>query len=425
LPAVVAFAQRDRSHDAVDLAPEIIALFRSWKAPESIPFLIDYIREDPAHVPDEVVEALVEIGAPALEPLLELHDSLEEADSGEVAFILANLQIRDDRILKVLTRRLEVDLSDALMLLAIYGDPAALPAIQQVQASLSESEEELNKEAADAVETLSNPSTQKQPEPAAEAFDVYASYPEEETLPVDLLDEDERMELLRHPTASVRAAAANSFFNRELSVEQRNKLLQVAKDDVAAEVRARAWEALVDSTEDPQIVDALLTAMRRPELPVEERGGVLVGLSAEADRNEVRNAMVELYDIPGGRAKALEAMWRSVHPNFRDYFAKHLDDSDLETRRGAIWGVGYYGIRSELGRLRKLFDHEELRSDALFAYTLALPGEVSRSRVKAMLERVEKDARGLSEMEEELVKAALDERLMLAGKEPVFLQQED
>ena len=65
------------------------------------------------------------------------------------------------------------------------------------------------------------------------------------------------------------------------------------------------------------------------------------------------------------------------------------------------------------------------RSDALFAYALAVPAELSRGRMKGLLARVERDAHGLSEMEEELVKAALDERLMLAGKEPVFMQQED
>jgi hypothetical protein len=34
-----------------------------------------------------------------------------------------------------------------------------------------------------------------------------------------------------------------------------------------------------------------------------------------------------LYAIPEGRAKALEAMWRSVHSSFKAYFAKHLNDS--------------------------------------------------------------------------------------------------
>jgi len=148
-------------------------------------------------------------------------------------------------------------------------------------------------------------------------------------------------------------------------------------------------------------------------------------MASEADRNEVRKAIIELYEIPAGRAKALEAMWRSVHSSFRNYFAKHLDDADLEIRRSAVWSVGYYRLRSELNRVRKLLEHDELRSDALFAYALAIPTKVSRGRMKGLLTRIEKDAHGLSEMEEELVKTALDERLMLAGKEPVFAAQED
>jgi hypothetical protein len=225
--------------------------------------------------------------------------------------------------------------------------------------------------------------------------------------------------------AAVRAAAAHSFFNRQLTADQRQKLLKVAKEDESAEVRARAWEALIDATEEPEIVESMLRALRNPELSVEEKGGLLVGLAPETDRNEVRKAIDELYAIPAGRAKALEAMWRSVHPSFRDHFAKHLDDSNVEIRRGALWGVGYYGLKAELDKVRKLFADEELRTDALFAYTLAIPAEVSRGRMKGLLARIEKDAQGLSEMEEELVKAALDERLMLAGKEPVFRQQED
>jgi hypothetical protein len=169
----------------------------------------------------------------------------------------------------------------------------------------------------------------------------------------------------------------------------------------------------------------MLAAMRRPDLDIQERGGLMVGLASEADRNEVRQAILELYQVPEGRAKAMEAMWRSVHPDFRDYFAGHLDDTDPEVRRAAIWGVGYYGLKSELDRLRKFFDDEELRSDAIFAYALAIPAEISRGRMKGLLSRIERDAAGLSEGEEELVKAALDERLMMAGKEPVFLQQED
>lgn len=424
LPAVVAASRRDRSADPVDLTPEFIALFRHWKTPESVPFFVSYIKEDPEHVPDEAVEALVEIGQPALEPLLALYSELDESESGDVAFVLAHLRLKDPRILKLLLDRLEFDLSDTALLLSLYGDPAAIPVLETAAAGLDKSDTELKKELADALRTLKETAQGGQADEPGDSFDIWDLYPERTDPPIDLLSEDERTELLEHPIASVRAAAATSFFNQELEADDREKLLKLAQHDSSAEVRARAWEALMGSTEETEVVEAMLAGLRK-DLPVEERGGLLVGLAPEADRNEVRKAIVDLYNLPKGRAKALESMWRSVHPSFRDYFAKHLDDGDLEVRRGAIWGIGYYGVRSEVDRLRKLFDHEELRSDALFAYALAMPADVSRGRVKGLLARVEKDANGLSEMEEELVKAALDERLMLAGKEPVFLQQED
>ena len=425
LPAAVAFAKRDCNKDAVDLSPELIAFFRAWKAPEGVPFLIRYLKEDPETVPDEAIETLVELGSPALEPLLALHNELDESEGGEIAFILANLRVRDQRILGLLLNRLDYDFSDALLLLGMYGDPAAIEPIETAAAALREDDAELKTEAADAVAVLKAIAAGNAPPLIEESFDIWGLYPEQADLPVDMLDEDERAELLNHSTASIRAAAASSFFNHELTAEQRKKLLHLARTDSADAVRARAWEALIDSTSDNEVVEAMLAALRKPGISTEERGGLLVGLSAEADRNEVRTAVLDLYNARDGRAKALEAMWRSMHPSFRDYFAKHLNDPDLEVRRGAVWGIGYYGIKSELENLRKLFEDEELRSDAIFAYALALPGEVSRGRVQGLLTRIEIDARGLSEMEEELVKAALDERLMLAGKEPVFRQQED
>ena len=424
LPAVLAFARRDRESDIVDLAPELIALFRAWKSPEGVPFLVRYVEEDPEDVPDEAIEALVEIGAPALEPLLTLYAELDETESGEVAFVLANLKVRDERILKLLLDRLEYDLADTALLLSIYGDPAGIPALENAAAELPDSDADLKKDLATAIETIRQAPARPLSQPE-QPFDIWPLYPESADLPVDLLDDDERMGLLEHSVESIRAAAANSFFNRRLNEEQRRKLLDVAKRDESPVVRGRAWETLMDSTEEPEVIQAMLATLRKPEIPIGERGGLLVGLAAEADRNEVRAAISSLYEIPEGRAKALEAMWRSVHPAFRGFFAPHLGDRDLEVRRSAVWGVGYYGLRSELDRVRKLFDDEELRSDALFAYALAMPGETSRGRMKGLLARIEKDARGLSEMEEELVKAALDERLMLAGKEPVFVQQED
>jgi hypothetical protein len=372
-----------------------------------------------------VVHALVANAPLALEPLLQLYAELEESANGEVAFILANLGLRDERILKLLIERLEYDLSDTVLLLDMYGDAAAAEAIESAAATLDAGlDQELKKEIDRTLEALRAGHIAEDAK-EIEAFDIWELYPEKADPPVDLLDEDERLELLSHPVASVRAAAANSFFNQPLSAEQRAKLLDLAQHDEAAAVRARAWESLIDATEEPEVVAAMLQALRNPALPVEERGGLVVGLAPETDRNEVRQAIVELYKIPAGRAKALEAMWRSIHPTFRDYFARHLDDDDIEIRRGALWGVGYFALKSELDKVRRLFDDEELRNDALFSYALAIPTEVSRGRMKGILERIEKDAHGLSEIEEELVKVALDERLMLAGKEPVFRQQED
>lgn len=427
LPAVLAFGERDRTEDAVDLAPELIALLRTWRSPGAVPFLVNYIREDPEQVPDEAIEALVAIGQPALEPLLALYDALDESESGEVAFVLANLRTRDERILKILLDRLEYDLSDTILLLGIYGDPAARPALEEAAAELGPADKELKKEIAEAIEALSESSDAARAEESSteEPFDIWGLYPKCADLPMDLLDEDERTDLLAHPIPAVRAAAATSFFNRQLSEAQQSKLLELARNDESISVRARAWEALTGAIEQVEVLDAMLDRLRNPSLAVEERAGLLVGLAPEADRNEVRAQIADLYNVPEARAKALEAMWRSMHPSFRDYFAKHLDAADIEIRRGAVWGIGYYGLKGELDRVRKLFDDDDLRSDALFAYALAMPGEVSRGRMKGLLARIEKAANGLSEIEEELVKTALDERLMLAGKEPVFAQQED
>ncbi len=420
--AVACFAKRDHSEDVVDLEPDLVSLIRHLRVPAGIPFLIDSIRVAPIEIPDDVIETLVLLGQPAVEPLLQLYAELDEAEGGEVAFILASLRVHDDRILKVLLDRLPFDAGDGAFLLGLYHDPAALPALETLLAELTEDDGKVRKEVAEAIETLRNPAPALTTE--ADEFDIWEMYSAEEQLPVELLDEGDRVELLHHPEAGVRATAAQSFFNREIEPEVREKLFELAKTDPDVTVRARAWEALADvSDETPDVVEAMLRVMRDPQTPLEEQAGVLVGLSPEADRNEVRRAMEELYKQPSFRAKALEAMWRSMHPSFKDHFAKHLKDQDLETRRNSIWGIGYHGIRSELDKLRGFFEDEDLRTDALFAYALTVPGDLSPSRMKGLLHRIEKDATGLSEEEELLVMAALDERLALAGKKPFFAGQ--
>lgn len=420
--AVLAFNEGNRSDDIVDLQPELVALIRHFHAKRGLPLLMKIIQDEGPELPDELVETVVSFGPDALEPLLGLHAELDETERSEVAFMLASLGMRDERILNLLADHLQYDARDGAFLLGLYGDQKALPKLEALLKELKLEEAEVRQEVQDAIEQIK---TGRPAQPGGDEFDIFELYPDEETLPVELLTEDERIELLDHPLPALRAAAAHSFFNRELEQDVKKKLLHLGEADPDVVVRARAWETLMDATDDAAVVEAMLKVMRSPQTPIEERAGVLVGLSPEADRNEVRQAMGELYKLPEGRSKALEAMWRSVHPSFREFFPRHLSDPDLETRRNAIWGVGYHGIRSEMDRLRGFFEDEDLRMDALFAYAMTIPGEASPARMKGLLSRVEKDAKGLSEEEEILVMAALDERLVLGGKKPYFAGKND
>jgi HEAT repeat protein len=422
IPALVELAKRDEWKESGDLEHDIAQLFHALRAPEGIPFLIEAIRLYPEDIHDEISEALHFFGKPAIEALLALYAELDESDSEEVAFLLATFHVRDERIFQLLLDRLEFNAAEGAFLLGMYGDPAAKPHLEAVAAALDSGEQELRKEIAEALKLLE---TQAEAIHEPTPLDIYSIYPEEADLPIDLLSEEQRVKLLDDPRPGIRAQAAHSFFNQHADRRVAKRLLQLATSDSDQTVRARAWESLSDATEETDVVEAMLDALRTSSTPLEERAGLLIGLSMEADRNEVRSAMEALYrDHPEVRSKALEAMWRSLHPSFRDYFAQHLNDNDIEVRRSAVWGVGYYRVKSALEQLRKLFDDEDLRSDAIFAYALALPTDISKGRAKNLLSRIEKDAGGLSEIEERLVMTALDECLMLSGKEPVFFPED-
>jgi hypothetical protein len=121
----------------------------------------------------------------------------------------------------------------------------------------------------------------------------------------------------------------------------------------------------------------------------------------------------------------MESMWRSFDKQFSKYFPKHLEDPDLDVRRQAIWGTGYMGLGDEAFRLKRLFEDDELRQDALFAYALCMPGEITRGRVRRLLKKIDDVAGGLSQGETELVKVALDQRLVMHRLEPVFAEEHD
>jgi hypothetical protein len=389
-------------------------------AGEALGFYIDFIRRSPDDVSDDLIQAILPFGAAAVDPLIKLYEELGEESGADVAFLLAGLHVRDERVLALLLDRLEFDTADGAFALGLYGDPAARPALEEMLAEIPEEDTELRREVAHAIEQLDAPEPKYEPEP----FDIRADYPERELPVFDVLPEAERLELLRGDDALVRAGAAHSFFNSELNVKSRTALLEAAKLDADALVRAKAWESLADTTEDAGIRDAMVAVLNDVARPIEERGGAAVGLYGVGDRAEVRRGIEALYAEGGAaRVKALEAMWRSLWEPYAKFFPAHLEDPDPKMVKEALRGAGYFRLTRYADKIASYFDREEpfddLREDALFAYALAMPGETTRGRVRGMLRKID-SITPLSRFETELVEFGLDERLRLHRLEPVF-----
>jgi hypothetical protein len=422
---VLTFAKASHEDDRIDLDPVLVDLFRHWNAPEALDFYMDVIRRAPDDVSDELIQALLPFRERAIEPLLSLYEELGEEHSAEIGFLLAGMHVHDPRVLAILLDRLEFDAADGAFCLGLYGDPAARPALEAMLAEIPAEEAELRREVQYALEQLDAPPPNYEPEP----FDILAEYPERELPAFDVLSEMERLALLESPDAEVRAGSAHSFFNHELDHRSRASLFRVAQSDPDANVRGRAWESLADATENAEIRDGMLAVLADTSRDIAERGGAAVGLYAVADRDDSRKAIEALYEEGGAaRAKALESMWRSLWKPYARFFAQHLDDPNKDILRQAIRGAGYFQITGHADKIAGYFDREgdleDLREDALFAYALAMPGETTRGRIRGMLRKIDALAE-LSASEAELVMFALDERLRLAGLDPVFAAEEE
>ncbi len=422
LPGILRFAAQDHADDLMDLDPLLIDLFRTLHTPAALPFFMRVIRDNTSDVPDDLVESIVELGEPAVEPLLELLGELDGHDAGDVPFVLAALRVRDPRVLDALSQRLENDPQDAALCLEMYGDPAAVPALEAALAKIPTDDPRSRAPLQAVIEGLSTPS-ENSPEPE-EVFDIWALYPEEASTDFGALEDEDRLAMLEHGSAALRADVALSYQGAELSDDARARLIQLAKTDPEPAVRGACWEALGEIGDEPDLLQAMLKVLADPKAVVEERSGAAIGLAEQSDNAAVYQAILDLYQEPRGRAKALKAMARSFDKRFAAYPPKHLDDADPEIKRQAIWGVGYLNLPGEAPRLVEFFDDEEFRTDALFAYALSIPGETSSGRVRALMAKVEEATGGFREDEEDLVRIALDQRLMMHGKSPVFFPDE-
>jgi len=418
IPDLVRFASEDHEDDLMDLDPMLIDLFRVLRTTEALPFFMSVIRRNTGDVPDDLVESVVELGAAAVDPLLELLDELDSHDAGDVPFVLAALRVRDPRILEALTDRLANEPQDAALCLEIYGDPAAIPALEAALARIPADDPRSRSPIQAVIESLGAPAMAS-PEPD-KPFDIWGLYPAEAAPDLGALEDQDRLAMLEKGPAKLRADVALSYQGTDLSDVVRARLIQLAKTDPDPTVRGACWEALGEIGDDDQLREVMLKVLTNPNAAVEERSGAAIGLAEQCDNPAVYKAILSLYEEPRGRAKALKAMARSFDKRFSDFPPRHLDDPDPAIKTQAIWGVGYLNLSSEAPRLEALFDDDEFRSDALFAYALSVPGETSPGRVRALMKKVEEAAGEFREDEEDLVRIALDQRLMLHGKSPVF-----
>src|ERR1700693_5894341 len=424
IPALVRFAAEDHEHDTVTIDEDLVDIFRHLRVPEGIPFLVDLARRDPLNIPDDVVEALVQFGAAAVDPVLGLLEELEKAgdDEGDVPFLLSQLRVRDPRILRALTDRLIGGDPDAALFVDMYGDPAAIPAMEAALALLPPEHIDAVRIKAFILDLASgNPGVEEQEEP----FDIWSLYPKEDSPPLELLDDEVRLEMLQSGSAELRAELAAFYRAPRFTEKVGARLLEMAKSDPDMHVRGECWETLGEISNEVEIRRAMLRVLTDGGTSVEEKGGAAVALAHQTDNASVFQAIEKLYADPRGRAKALKAMGQSFDKRFAAYPPQHLDDPDTEIKRQAIWACGYLNLQAEAPRLTAFLDDEEFRTDALFAYALSVPGETSRGRIRSLLNKVDEAAGGFKPDEEELVEIALDQRLILHGKNPVFSKEDE
>lgn len=384
--AIARFVQEDRSRDRVDLEEELILLARHFRAPELLPYLLQLARRYSQDIPELLFETIASYGEQAFEPVLALYRELGPAKAGDVPFLLVSLGVENPEVDRVLKELATVDAEDAEFCRRVY-------------------------------EEIRRGERRAEPEPV----NLWELFPEKDQPAFDELPFDERLEFFDCPSPETREAVAKSLFNlQDLPRRVIDKLIDVAQNDPDARVRAAAWRSLSLEAERRGILDKMLQRLEDPATPDVEKGGLLVALVDNVSDPKVRRFIIELYDKPEARAYALEAMWRSLDPRFAQFMVDHIDDPDPKIREQAILGAGYLGATAVLSRIERLLTDDQFRHPALVAYSLLAPVELKPEEVRKLLEAIDNKAGGLSTDEVELVKEALDSRMVLHRKKPVF-----
>ena len=417
IPDLVRFGLEEREGRRESLTPDLIQILRHVRTPEAVPFFIECVRRNSLDATLPLINALQEIGQPAVEPLLEFYKEVGDKEDSDAGFLLGSLGVRDPRILEVLIERLKLDPVDAGHCLAAYGDPAAIPAMQETAGWMDDEPWMVQSLRASIQEIEAGPAPQVEDD---EPFDLWSLYPESTDPRFDLLTDAETELFLGSSDADNRFAAVAVLSEHDWP-RLWDRFLQMARRDPDTRVRSVCWRALVTGWERLDIRAAMKDCLADENASAEERCGAMQSLAArEGDNAEVRRWILEFYKQPATRAEALEAMATSFYPGFEKYFRQHLGDPDTSVSIQAMLGIGLYQLESEAPRLVPYFEDDELRDNALPAYTMCAPCEPTRAGFRRLLQRIDKLAGGLSIDEERDVKDALNARAAREELDPIF-----
>ncbi len=380
LAAILTVGNGPQSEWRFDISQELLDLARHLNNPVTIPFLIDLLSEEEPL--DDVFDAFAELGKRAIDPLLDAYaDEDDEEILSHIAFALAATGEEDSRIEKLLKER--------------DGDETALELYHS------------------------------RGEKSSEPFDLFAEYDAQGIPAIDVLTLDERFQLLESSVEEYRILAAASLFHEEFDEKGQNTLSERARTDASEIVRMHCWQALDDALDRKELVDEMIARLQDTSLSTTERSGLMIALAPLSEKTEIKKVILSFYVNPETRLKALEAMWRSLDPDFEDYFPEHLNDANIDIQRIALRGIGANGMAGEIGKVRKMFQNPDLREDALFAYAMAAPSKDSPAFLRTLYNKLEKEADGFTEEEDAVVRIALDERLRAHGKQPVFTEEQN
>src|SRR5262249_59240574 len=109
IPDLVRFGIEEREGRRESLTPDLIDILRHLRAPKAIPFFLEDVRRNGLDATLPLIQALREIGEPAVGPLLEFYSETGAENDSDAGFLLGSLGIRNPRILGCWTAPLNLD----------------------------------------------------------------------------------------------------------------------------------------------------------------------------------------------------------------------------------------------------------------------------------------------------------------------------